>query len=161
MRFLLLILTFRTVRTQIPSSERWLFGQWAASVWTRSRSTCVSHWGNVWRTRTRTWERRPPSVWLNFTTSTPKWWRTRASWIPCGISLQIQTLWCVLILFNISRVEDDERLFPTVFPSKRHLPPSLVTCRLWPTLSLLYLRSVSLTPTATCWTSIPRTSTSC
>lgn len=42
--------------------------------------------------------------------------------------------------------------------SHHSTPPSF---RLWPMLLLPCLRSVSRTPTATCWTSILRTSTSC
>lgn len=155
------LLASRTVRTPTLLSVLWPFAQWAASGWTRSPSTSVSHWGSAWKMRTHMWGRRRPSVWLNFMTSTPKWWRTRASWTLSEISLLTQTPWWVLF----------STWFPTMTLTETHpnssyrvqsahcrTPPS---SRSWPTQWLRCLRSVSRTPTATCWTSIPKTSTSC
>ncbi len=84
---------FRTVRIQTLWSALWLCAQWAVSVWTRSLSTCASLCESVWRMKTPMWGRPLQCAWPNCMTSTPRWWRTRASWIPSGTWLLILTPW--------------------------------------------------------------------
>lgn len=160
-------IVFRTVRTPTLWSGLWLSALWAASGWTRSQSIYVSPWGSAWRTRIHMWGRRQLFAWPNFMTSMPRWWRTRASWTPSEISLLIQIPWWVSLLVIPLRQTVCLKLWLDrlclnllmEFKKTHHKAP--LSFRLWLMQLLPCLRSVSHIPTATCWTSIPRTSTSC